>query len=724
MGRGKKTQTIIVPERPPWSPTGGNSSTTARNLRKSDLGGVIFGCTHNTMKECLSNQLFGLPSLHFSYVKNIEPGLPLFLFNYTDRKMHGIYEAASHGQMNIDPYAWTDNGMQRTPFPAQVHIYIKMPCQPLLENQYKKVIGDNYYTVKHFWFDLDHAQTRGLISLFAPSASVKLAPGGSGKTNPFTSFPSTKLKAIANMEHANNGSGEPRRGSTSPADLLDMNMFSSFTCDDGDREHASSSRTSTSAPEEREHKEPVSDWEDWDDSVQGFHPDVSVRLDEQGQSLSEHHFDKESKTAVQGMLHKLRELAAEHRQSTAPSKESINDGSIRCTSTNILQENRPPEDNLVSAKIEENTTVPDLYQKNAELVHIINELTKKTAAMEEKQTESDKEIQHLRDVIEDSGRKIQQLKHRVEELESKLNPSKCLVDDISSNSAKQYWSSEKVIYLIGGFNGTSWLSALDLFSPSKDTLIPLKQMGCARSYAAAAALNDNIFVFGGGDGNSWFHTVECYNQRNDEWTMCPHMNCAKGSLAGVTLNDKIYAIGGGDGYECFSDVEMFDPVLERWIGSQSMFQKRFAPAAAELQGVLYAVGGYDGRGYLLSAESYDPREGLWTRLPSMNTRRGCHSLSVFNGKLYVTGGYDGEKMVSSVETFDPRLGAWMIEEPMNVFRGYAAAAVLGETLFVVGGLKDGETILDTVESYNVGTGWSMCGFKAIGKRCFFSAIVL
>lgn len=62
----------------------------------------------------------GLPSLHFSYVKNIEPGLPLFLFNYTGRKMHGIYEAASHGQMNIDLYAWTDNGTERTPFPAQV----------------------------------------------------------------------------------------------------------------------------------------------------------------------------------------------------------------------------------------------------------------------------------------------------------------------------------------------------------------------------------------------------------------------------------------------------------------------------------------------------------------------------------------------------------------------------------------------------------------------------
>lgn len=30
-----------------------------RNLTKSQLGGVVFGCTKNTIKECMSKQLFG-----------------------------------------------------------------------------------------------------------------------------------------------------------------------------------------------------------------------------------------------------------------------------------------------------------------------------------------------------------------------------------------------------------------------------------------------------------------------------------------------------------------------------------------------------------------------------------------------------------------------------------------------------------------------------------------
>jgi hypothetical protein len=64
--------------------------------------------------------LSGLPAPHHVYVKNIVPGLPLFLFNYSERKLYGIFEATSEGQMNINPYGWTTNGSGRTQFPAQV----------------------------------------------------------------------------------------------------------------------------------------------------------------------------------------------------------------------------------------------------------------------------------------------------------------------------------------------------------------------------------------------------------------------------------------------------------------------------------------------------------------------------------------------------------------------------------------------------------------------------
>lgn len=65
-------------------------------------------------------------------MKKATPGLPLFLFNYSDRKLHGIYEAVSSGGMNISPNAWitSSDGAETTPYPAQVRITNEygIPC--------------------------------------------------------------------------------------------------------------------------------------------------------------------------------------------------------------------------------------------------------------------------------------------------------------------------------------------------------------------------------------------------------------------------------------------------------------------------------------------------------------------------------------------------------------------------------------------------------------------
>ncbi|KAI3753257.1 hypothetical protein L2E82_25304 [Cichorium intybus] len=100
--------------------------SNSRNLGKSQLGGVIFGTKKTTINECLSKQLF-------------------------ERTLFGIFKAASSGQMNTDPYAWNTDGSQRTPYPAQVQIRVKLQCKPLTENQFKPIISDNYYAQNLFW---------------------------------------------------------------------------------------------------------------------------------------------------------------------------------------------------------------------------------------------------------------------------------------------------------------------------------------------------------------------------------------------------------------------------------------------------------------------------------------------------------------------------------------------------------------------------------------------
>uniref|UniRef100_J3M4A1 DCD domain-containing protein n=2 Tax=Oryza brachyantha TaxID=4533 RepID=J3M4A1_ORYBR len=999
----------------------------ARSLRENQLGGVIFGCKHNTIEECFNKQLFGLPSIHYSYVRNIKPGLPLFLFNYSDRTLHGIFEAASPGQMYIDPYAWSQDGSLRTCFPAQVRICTKTRYPPLMESQFRPVLGDNYYNHHHFYFELDHAQTKALIAVFKA-----LAPAN------FTQVPAVSTKrTIAPLPSSKSQAPvipDQKKGSTNPKDINPFSVLSqsggAFTDNwaDSDVENGSISRTS----DEKESGGLVSDWEDLDDNALHNQLGLCSNPDEINQNSSYNTVAKgaelvecshsvvnpvngEIKSSDGDMLvtshdvhsvavcadgiesevqnepncvvikpgrlsslQKLKELVVlrhqaelsdqnslypnpdqyapeetqvnashscpeqhvpEETQSNASRpcpdqhvpEETHNDGSFSCPEKHLPEETeanaslscpdqhvpketqdgasfscsekhlteetqvnaclshpvqhlpdnaslpcseqhvpeetearaslpcseqhvheetqddanvscpeqhlpketqvsaclpcpvqRAPADNAslpcpeqyvpeemqinaslscpdqhvpletqfnadlsyphqhvpeetqvtpgiscpeqdvpeetqvnaslscsdqhvpeetkvttviscpvqqatqtnaslsehpFGATVEDNTSF-EQHEGNAELMKIVFDLIEKTDALDKRQTKSQEEILSLSEVVKDSGTKLQQLEYCIDELQFKLDSSLSLVSNACNTLDKPS------IFLMGGYNGVSWLSSLDAFAPEKDILVPLTPLSSARSYASVAQLEGCIFIFGGGQDNLWYNTVECYNTMNNEWMVCPCLNHEKGSLAGVSLHGKIYAIGGGDGTITYSDVEMFDTFLGKWICSPSMMNSRFALAAAEMGSVIYAIGGYDGCKYLQSAERYDPREGFWARLPSMNVKRGCHTVAALGEVLYAIGGYDGTSMVSTVEIFDPRLNSWRMGDSMNFARGYASTVTVGDNVFVIGGLQSNEHILDVVEVYNVNCGWSVPGFCSIGKRCFASAAVL
>lgn len=646
----------------PFSPNLG----CGRNLRKNQLGGVIFGCKNSTMKECLSKQLFGLPAQHFSYVKNIVPGLPLFLFNYTDRKLHGIFEAASSGRMHIDPYGWTTDGSDRTQYPAQVQICVRLQCQPLSEDKFKPVIADNYYIHNHFWFELDHAQTSKLISLLSSGA---IASGVSVPQN--TQRWTTVSRSLASHEIL-------KEGETSK--MLEL-----------ETEHSTHSSTRSDFTEN------------------------DFSLDERIWPLDNNAVEKEVKEDEKNSVFmKLKELTLNCESQDLSLTKNIND----TPDVNNAEKGEMEASSGLDKK-EESTNPPFENQYNiAQLVQEVKELAnfkkiqmEKNCYLEQKLIEAEMEIQHLKD--------------RCSLLESACNTSNHLTHvekTVIKSMAELHLDPKDSLFLIGGFDGKSWLATIDLYCTSQNVTKSLVPMSSVRSYASVARLNDEIYVFGGGNGYVWYDTVESYNPVHDNWTLCPSLNQKKGSLSGAALNEKIFAVGGGNGVDCFSDVEMLDLDIGRWIPTRSMLERRFALAAVELNGVIYATGGFDGNDYLRSAERFDPREHSWTKIPNMNVKRGCHSVVVLNEKLYALGGFDGDKMVPSIEVFDPRLGAWTMGEPMNHQRGYSAAVVIKESIYMIGGVKVGENIVDTVENYKEGQGWKeTCTMEAV-KRCFLSAI--
>ncbi|CAH8339261.1 unnamed protein product [Eruca vesicaria subsp. sativa] len=205
MGAGRKKETYTLEDGQNQNLYG---TMSVRKLQKGDLCSVIFGCKFSTIKECLAKNLFGLPGPHMAYIKNIEPGLTLFLFNYSDRTLHGVFEATSEGKLNIDPKAWSHNGIDPSPYPAQVKVRVRVKCEPLSEETFGPVIADNYKDEKIFWFELDRVQTNKLLRLFKPSPNVKGL--SSSSTSKYVVASSRKAIPASSLVEIGDSGGAPR----------------------------------------------------------------------------------------------------------------------------------------------------------------------------------------------------------------------------------------------------------------------------------------------------------------------------------------------------------------------------------------------------------------------------------------------------------------------------------------------------------------------------------
>ncbi|GAB2217132.1 hypothetical protein Drorol1_Dr00000294 [Drosera rotundifolia] len=644
---GKNKQVWVSGSKP--SLQSSSSGFGFRGLNKDELGGIIFGCKNNTMQECLAKQLFGLRAPHFLYVQNIVPGLPLFLFNYCERNLYGIFEAASYGQMNIDPYGWTSDGPQKTSYPAQVQIRLRLECRPLSEKQFSPIIETNYYEYlrKLFWFELDHVQVRKLIAMFS---SQVVSPGSPiMNTAKRCTQPLTSGKAVG---------GKPSVTSQNEANWNSDSLQDDHCLQDGGLKVREMNKEEIIF--EKLEKLLLSNDQSGSSAVGNITIDVSPEMD---------------------MVNDV------------PTREIIEGGNIEGSSLT-------PSD-FPSALIQE---IEELKAFKKE--HII-----KMAHLEHQLVESEIDIHHLKNRCA-----------RLELMSINSEPKAESTMVLSREEMNLYMNDS--IFLVGGYDGDSWLSSLVMYSPSRDVTLPRRPMTTARMHSSVASLFGNLFVVGGGDGCVWCDTVESYNVTTNEWTSHPSLKAKRGNLAAATSKNKIFAIGGGDGIECFSDVEMLDPNAGRWIASRSMLHKRFALASAVLSDVIYVAGGFDGKEYMGSAERFDPRDHSWCKIANMNTRRACHSLVVLHEKLYALGGFDGTSIVSSVEVYDPRSGTWMPDDPMNCPRGYSAAAVLNGSIYVSGGIKENNDVTNTVEQYEVGHGWQLTNRKGVGRRCYSSALVL
>ncbi|KAH7447957.1 hypothetical protein KP509_01G129400 [Ceratopteris richardii] len=112
----------------------------------------------------------GLPIFQAPSVRAIRKGMPLFLFNYSTRCLWGVFEAASDGGLNLDPYAWENTEISRlekspvSRYPAQVRVNYKFMRPPLDESTFRPIL--EHIEGHKFRLELSAFQVKQLLKLF------------------------------------------------------------------------------------------------------------------------------------------------------------------------------------------------------------------------------------------------------------------------------------------------------------------------------------------------------------------------------------------------------------------------------------------------------------------------------------------------------------------------------------------------------------------------------
>lgn len=100
-----------------------------------DMHGFIFRCTSETEKECFDRKLFGEKREYLSLVKQLKVGDTLFLYNCSNWKLMGVFEAVSDGDENIETNAWGGK------FPAQIRFRVKKETKPITLDDLRGIVN-------------------------------------------------------------------------------------------------------------------------------------------------------------------------------------------------------------------------------------------------------------------------------------------------------------------------------------------------------------------------------------------------------------------------------------------------------------------------------------------------------------------------------------------------------------------------------------------------------
>lgn len=149
--------------------------------------------------------------------------------------------------------------------------------------------------------------------------------------------------------------------------------------------------------------------------------------------------------------------------------------------------------------------------------------------------------------------------------------------------------------VIGGFNGSGYVSLCEEYDPIGDSWASKTPMPTARSGAVGGLINNKIYVVSGEPANTAGNSVnEEFDPLGNSWVAkAPLPTRRSGGACGGVINNKLYVISGFNGPATLvtnANAE-YDPSLDKWQSRQSIPTARSVLRAVSLGSSLYVLGG-------------------------------------------------------------------------------------------------------------------------------------
>ncbi|MBX7434194.1 protein kinase [Mycobacterium sp. Y57] len=274
-------------------------------------------------------------------------------------------------------------------------------------------------------------------------------------------------------------------------------------------------------------------------------------------------------------------------------------------------------------------------------------------------------------------------------------------------------SDGKLVYAIGGTNGTADLASVEAYDPGADTWTTMPALPEPRSDFGAAVTDARLVAVGGTAAGRPVKSVSALDLTTATWTDLPDLSTARHGAAVAAVGKTVYAIGGSTGAaegQATSSAEALklaprtpQPAAQ-WRSLPDAPTARLMTAWTVLDDKIWLVGGIREGETLQTVETFDPATDRWQQQPSLPIPLNHAAAATYRGEVVVIGGATDTITQASDKVFAFRDGAWVELPSLQHARAAAAAAVVDDKLVVLGGQSDKELVPQT-EVFD-GTSWT------------------